>query len=35
MSEGYKSRENFCAVPKIWASNANKLYVGIAYADSR
>ena len=35
MSEGYKSSENFSAVPEIWASNANKLYIAIAYADSR
>ena len=30
MSESYKSSENFCAVPEIWASNVNKLYNGIA-----
>ena len=33
MSEGYKSSENFCAVAEIWASNANKLYNGIAYVN--
>ena len=35
MPEGYKSSENFCAVPEVWASNVNNLSIGIAYADSR
>ena len=34
MPEGYKSSENFCAVPEVWASNVNNLCIGIAYADS-
>ena len=35
MPDGYKSSENFCAVPEVWASNVNNLSIGIAVADSR